>query len=245
MRSLLLLLTTMASSECALLKSLSLRPHGGFPTRPSSRATWLRLSGGSEECAQPFTFIDKDDGCTVLIPIAVEVRSKDIVFSLQRGVLSLGVKGNQMTIDSEELWGRVLVDEAFWEIDDIGDKGRCVVLELVKKDFGRWEHLLKSQYTPPDTSVTARTFFEVSINDEPAGRIEMGLYGNQVPKTVENFRALCTGEKGVCTTGDKLHFEGSSFHRIIPGFMLQVPQGKLHLSFASILSSHFNAHLSL
>ena len=42
-----------------------------------------------------------------------------------------------------------------------------------------------------------------------------------MPKTAENFRALCTGEKGVGREGKPLHFKGSKFHRIIPGFMAQ------------------------
>lgn len=70
--------------------------------------------------------------------------------------------------------------------------------------------------------ITNRVYFDVEIGGKPAGRVLIGLFGKTVPKTVENFRALCTGEKGIGKVyGKKLHFEGSSFHRIIPNFMIQ------------------------
>ena len=52
------------------------------------------------------------------------------------------------------------------------------------------------------------------------GDVTFGLFGNAVPKTVENFRVLCTGEQGMGKMGKPLHFKGSGFHRIIPNFMI-------------------------
>merc|ERR1712187_774869 len=54
-----------------------------------------------------------------------------------------------------------------------------------------------------------------------ASRIEMTLRADVVPKTAENFRALCTGEKGTGKSGKRLHFKGSTFHRVITDFMAQ------------------------
>ncbi|OMJ21837.1 Peptidyl-prolyl cis-trans isomerase [Smittium culicis] len=59
-----------------------------------------------------------------------------------------------------------------------------------------------------------RVFFDISANGSRLGRVVFELRSDVVPKTAENFRALCTGEKGY-------GFKSSIFHRVIPGFMLQ------------------------
>ncbi|VDM32995.1 unnamed protein product [Toxocara canis] len=64
-------------------------------------------------------------------------------------------------------------------------------------------------------------FFDITIGGKAAGRIVMELFSDIVPRTAENFRALCTGEKGVGKSGKPLHYKGSKFHRVIPNFMCQ------------------------
>ncbi|KAK2065542.1 cyclophilin type peptidyl-prolyl cis-trans isomerase/CLD [Colletotrichum caudatum] len=66
-----------------------------------------------------------------------------------------------------------------------------------------------------------RVFFDITVGGKPVGRITMELYSDLVPKTAENFRCLCTGEKGLGKSGKPLHYKGSTFHRVIKQFMIQ------------------------
>lgn len=74
--------------------------------------------------------------------------------------------------------------------------------------------LLQGLFGKTEAEITDTVFFDITIDGEPAGRIEMGLYGSTTPKTCDNFKQLCTGKPG-------FGYKGSSFHRIIPGFMCQ------------------------
>jgi len=67
---------------------------------------------------------------------------------------------------------------------------------------------------PQDLNITNKVYFDITADDNPLGRIVILLYRAIVPKTAQNFYELATGEKGV-------GYEGSTFHRITPGFLIQ------------------------
>lgn len=81
----------------------------------------------------------------------------------------------------------------------------------------QWDDKYKCELRAEDQDVTSAVFFDIQIGFEaPPERIVIGLFDSVVPRTTANFRALCTGEHD-----PRLCYKGSTFHRIIPGFMAQ------------------------
>mmetsp|Transcript_11817 Transcript_11817/g.24118 ORF Transcript_11817/g.24118 Transcript_11817/m.24118 type:complete len:317 (-) Transcript_11817:421-1371(-) len=78
-----------------------------------------------------------------------------------------------------------------------------------------------SSPVPPSAPITSRVYLDVTLQNQPLGRIVIGLYGSTVPRTANNFRKLCEGTERLPQWKEPLSFRGSSFHRIIPGFMIQ------------------------
>ncbi|KAL6427756.1 hypothetical protein ACFW04_008887 [Cataglyphis niger] len=71
-------------------------------------------------------------------------------------------------------------------------------------------------------NINTRVFFDIEVGGLPMGRIVFELFMDICPITCENFRALCTGEKGLGkTTGKSLHYKGIVFHRVVKDFMIQ------------------------
>lgn len=64
-------------------------------------------------------------------------------------------------------------------------------------------------------------FLDIAIESEKVGRVVIELFKDVVPRTAENFRALCTGEKGIGINGKKLHYKGSTFHKVLSQVMIQ------------------------
>ena len=69
--------------------------------------------------------------------------------------------------------------------------------------------------------VTDKVFFDVHIDEKPVGRIVFGLFGNDLPRTVDNFTTIADGKAGVGKLGAEMDYAGTTFHRVIPGFMAQ------------------------
>lgn len=173
----------------------------------------------------------------IYVPIADDVNSSDIVYDCHDFTLKVGTV--------PEKGGLVINDKVLYDVDleesyfliDTGEFGeRCIVVWLYKLTreqdwyaYDRFEpvterFLLQGEKKRAQLAfkLTHKTFLDITIDEKPMGRIVIGLFGDVAPRTVENFRCLCTGEKGnSAETGEPLHYLSTRMHRVIPGFCIQ------------------------
>jgi peptidylprolyl isomerase len=99
------------------------------------------------------------------------------------------------------------------------EKEKAIFGGLFSKASGLYGDLIEDVIEPSEDN--PHVFFDIKQGDKELGRVVMRLYADIVPKTAENFRALCTGEKGNGKAGKPLHYKGCTFHRVIKDFMIQ------------------------
>ena len=95
-------------------------------------------------------------------------------------------------------------------------------LDAAAKSASQLFSYAENSNTADDSYHNPRVFLDLQIGGRRAGRLVIELFADVVPKTAENFRCLCTGERGLgLKTGKGLNYRNSIFHRVIKGFMMQ------------------------
>merc|ERR1712096_104343 len=94
------------------------------------------------------------------------------------------------------------------------------IINYILNMFGRIG-LRRFWATPTTPDKNAKVFMDINIGGKSTGRMVFELYSKEVPKTAENFKRLCIGDAGKSSCGKNMHYKGSIFHRVIPGFMCQ------------------------
>ena len=87
-----------------------------------------------------------------------------------------------------------------------------------KSEYNEFDSLERCEYSDPSKHLV---FLDISIGDSAPERLIIEVFSNLVPKTAENFRALCTGERGNSPSGVPLHFKNSLFHLIKKDFLIE------------------------
>eukprot|EP00240_Pyramimonas_obovata_P005488 CAMPEP_0118939686 /NCGR_PEP_ID=MMETSP1169-20130426/29525_1 /TAXON_ID=36882 /ORGANISM="Pyramimonas obovata, Strain CCMP722" /LENGTH=328 /DNA_ID=CAMNT_0006884003 /DNA_START=89 /DNA_END=1075 /DNA_ORIENTATION=- len=196
------------------LRATSFRPRTAGRRMSHCRAALTRPEGSKLD------WYEDGNEATLVLPISEDTKKKNIAIKFLPTRVKFEVDG------TPQIGGHLDFpcdpDDSLWEIDEDEEGERIVRLMLGKADPGiMWELLFEDEQKNLK-EITEKVFFDIAIDEEPAGRIEMGLYGKTVPRTVENFFMLSKGTLGKSPdSGVELTYKGSTFHRIIPGFMCQ------------------------
>lgn len=160
--------------------------------------------------------------------LAIEGEEKNLKALYRRGLANLNV--NKFPEAKKDLMAAYGIDNKNKDVRKALAKLKEALAEAKKKEKAAFGGMFGkvSMYDdkegvllPNAKGDNPHVFFQIKQGDEDLGRVVMQLYMDITPKTAENFRALCTGEKGAGTQGKPLHYKGCAFHRVIQDFMIQ------------------------
>jgi len=169
---------------------------------------------------------DAGDACDKVL--AIEGEDKNLKALYRRGLSKLNV--GKFPEAKKDLMAAYEIDNKNKDVRKALAKLKEALAEQKKKEKAAFGGLFGkvSMYddkegvlVPNSKGDNPHVFFQIKQGDEDLGRVIMQLYMDITPKTAENFRALCTGEKGTGTQGKPLHYKGCAFHRVIKDFMIQ------------------------
>ena len=137
---------------------------------------------------------------TLVLPLEPSIRGKEVQVKMTSVAVTVVVR--EQTLLQNSFFYPIRPDDSTWEIEDAAGGGKELRLGFCKAKANQvWDCLFLDEV---DDAVTHRTFMDVSIGGVAAGRVVFGLCGNAAPKTVDNFRALCTGERGAARLSKKV-----------------------------------------
>jgi cyclophilin family peptidyl-prolyl cis-trans isomerase len=184
---------------------------GGDDALTSPYDAYGGSEGGKREGGgKTYVWQQTESSITVAAPVAEGTSTKQIQVDYpSRSSIIAKVQGD--VILEGALGGDIDRDDSFWSLEE-----NQLVLDVQKASGSReyWDGFLKDEGDATKATVTDRVFFDIAVDGVDKGRVEFGLFGDDVPLTVKNFVSLCEGFEGKS-------YKGSPFHRIIPGFCCQ------------------------
>ena len=180
--------------------------------------------GPTEGGGAGYVWQQTKDTLSVAVPVPEGTTAKRVVVDYPtRSSVVVSLKGEAAPRVGGELAGDVVIDESFWSLEEARDDGtRALVLDVQKAAGSRdlWHGFLDAEGDAAAAAVTCYCYFDVEVDGAAAGRVEIGVFGDDTPKTADNFLALC---RGVDVDGATYSYAGEHnvFHRVIPGFMCQ------------------------
>jgi len=207
-------------------------PRYGNVHMPTSEQTETELQVAEDESyfwnqgydVPEVTALEKDQfewdfGCVHLyVCVPNSTLPRDVDVTCQSHAILVAVRDR--TVLKGELWNQIRPDDIEWELTTKLDKPVVHIL-MPKATKGHWVYCLKSEeVSAPNWAVTNRVWMEFEADGCFVGRVVFGLYGNAKTKAVENFRALCTGEKGRGKAAPNLWYKGNNVHLILRNALL-------------------------